>query len=84
MKFKTICIPLLVAACAVSLTSCEKGKKLFQSATDKVNELRGGDSGTASDDGDFVTTVSVVNEVDGKAIVMNERRLVVIEFYSDT
>lgn len=84
MKFKTICIPLLAAACAVSLTSCEKGKKLFQLATDKVNELRGEDSGAVSDGGALVTSVSVVNEKDGKAIVMNERRLVVIEFYSDT
>lgn len=85
MRFKPFFVPALALVAAVSLPSCDKGKELFQSAADKVKELRGAKDEVASDyDGAMVSTVNVVNESDGKAVIMNELRLVVVEFYSDT
>lgn len=82
MKKVSVFLYVVTAVCALSLVSCDKGKELFQSATNKVNELKKKE--VSSDPGELVTTVSVVNEVDGKAAIMDERRLVVVEFYSDT
>jgi len=82
MKKVSVSLYVFTAVCALSLVSCDKGKELFQSATDKVNELKKKDVNSAP--GELVTTVSVVNETDGKAAIMDERRLVVVEFYSDT
>ena len=82
MKKISVFLPVVTALCALSLVSCDKGKELFQSATDKVNEFKKDDASSVP--GALVTTVSVVNETDGKAVIMDEMRLVVVEFYSDT
>ena len=82
MKKMSVFLPVITVVCALSLVSCDKAKELFASASDKVNELKKEDVSSAP--GELVTTVSVVNETEGKAAIMDEKRLVVVEFYSDT
>jgi len=71
-----------VAVCFLSLLSCDKTKELYQSATDKVKELQ--ESKTDSELADLPSDVAVVNEADGKAVIQDETRLVMLEFYTDT
>lgn len=71
----------LATVMALSLVSCDEAKELYQTAIDKVKELKDGES---SDGEALVSDVTSVNEVDGKAIIQSERRLVMVEFYSDT
>ncbi len=72
----------LITVLTLSLVSCDKTKELYQTAIDKVKELKDGDD--SSEEEALVSDVTNVNEVDGKAIIQSERRLVMVEFYSDT
>jgi hypothetical protein len=73
--------PVLGAVCALSFVSCDKAKEYLETAQDKIKEIKNG----SSKEGEaLIKEVVAVNETDGKAIIMSERRLVVVEFYSDT
>jgi len=81
MSCKSTLFPILGAVCALSFVSCDKAKEYIETAQDKVKEMKNGSSGEAEV---LVKEVVSVNETDGKAIIMSERRLVILEFYSDT
>lgn len=81
MNFRSSLFSLLGVTCALSFVSCDKAKELYETAQKKVKEMKKGES----QDGEaLVTEVVSVNETDGRAIIMNERRLVIVEFYLDT
>ena len=82
MKRMFTCLAALVSVGSLSLVSCDKAKDLVRTATEKIKELKDGQDGGS--DEKLVTTVTTVGESDGKKIIMSERRLVVLEFYSDT
>lgn len=82
MKGKSFFIRVVAAGAVLSCVSCDKAKELVESATDKVKELQA--EKTDHIDGELVREVTTVNETEGKSIIMSERRLVVVEFYSDT
>ena len=82
MNGKSLLIGIVAAGVVLSCVSCEKSKALYQSATDKIKELQG--DKVDVDDGSLVREVTSVNESEGKSVIMNELRLVVVEFYSDT
>jgi len=77
-----MCFAALVSVGSLSLVSCDKAKGLVKTATEKIKELKNGQDG-GSDEA-LVTTVSSVKETEGKEIIMSEKRLVLLEFYSDT
>lgn len=70
------------ALAALSITSCDKTKELYQSATDKFQELRGSEEDEV--DETLVKEVTTVSDTEGKSVIQNERRLVMLEFYTDT
>ena len=82
---KRICMYFtgLVAVGSLSLVSCDKAKVLVETATEKIKELKGEQNEEV--DEALVTTVTTVGqEEEGKKIIMSEKRLVILEFYSDT
>jgi hypothetical protein len=81
MNCRSTLFPVLGAVCALSFVSCDKAKQYLETAQDKIKEMKNGDS---KEDETLVKDVVAVNETDGKAIIMSERRLVVVEFYTDT
>lgn len=82
MKRPIFALPVVLATFSLSLVSCDKIKDLAQSATEKVKELKDGKEDVAQYEG--VVDVLVVSEKEGKAIIVEESRLVMVEFYSDT
>ena len=72
---------ILGTVCALSFVSCDKTKEFYETAKEKIKEMKNG----SSKEGEaLIKEVVSVNETDGKAIIMSERRLVVVEFYTDT
>lgn len=65
------------------LTSCDKTKDLYQTAADKVKELSGEEK-TEEASVELVRDVRTVDDAEGKSVIQSERRLVMVEFYSDT
>jgi len=80
MNSRVIISYLCLAISSWSLVSCDKTKELYQSAADKVKGINGGGDESAA----LVKEVMEVNETDGKAIIQSEKRLVIVEFYTDT
>jgi len=66
---------------AVSLSSCEKFKEMYRDFADKVKEESEKGDGKKEE---LSSQVSVVREAEGKKIIDEEKRLVILEFYSDT
>jgi len=82
MKIMITCLVALVSVSSLSLISCDKAKKLADVTAQKIKELKG--EGDEKEDGALVTSVTSVGEAEGKEIIKNEKRLVILEFYSDT
>lgn len=74
MKLSRSLLLLLSTGLVLPLTSCEKVKELAGTAKGWVS----GDS-----DSNGKNLVVSVNEKEGKEIIAEETRLVVVEFYSD-
>jgi len=81
MNRRSTLFPILGVVCALSFVSCDKAKQYLETAQEKLKEIKNSDSKEGEA---LVKEVVAVNETDGKAIIMSERRLVVVEFYSDT
>lgn len=79
MNSRVIISCLYLAISTWSLVSCKETKELYQSAADKVKEIKSGGETEA-----LVKEVMEVNETDSKAIIQSEKRLVMLEFYTDT
>ena len=84
MKWISTLLPVVAAVFALSLVSCDKVKELYQAASDKVKEAKGDGEESEASDENLITDVTDVNEKEGKEIIQNESRLVMVEFYSDT
>lgn len=68
---------MLAAALVFSLTGCDQVSDLVEKAKGLV-----GDDGKPGAGGD--ATVDKVNEEQAKAVMAQESRMVMVEFYSDT
>ncbi|NWK56303.1 hypothetical protein HW115_11830 [Verrucomicrobiaceae bacterium N1E253] len=64
------------------MVSCQKAKEMLESASNKLKEMQDDSSEGAGDA--LVKEVVAVDEKEGKRIIMSERRLVIVEFYTDT
>lgn len=81
MNYRSTFYSILGTVCALSFVSCDKAKEFYETAQDKIKEMKNG----MGEEGDaLIKEVVSVNETEGKAIIMSERRLVIVEFYSDT
>lgn len=75
------CFTTFVAAGSLFLVSCDKAKELAKTASDKIKDLKSDQSESVEG---VVSEVTSVGEAEGKEIIKNEKRLVILEFYSDT
>lgn len=72
---------MVVGSMVWSLTSCDKTQEWVQLVSEKVDAVQGK---AGSEDSADVCEVRDVDEQEAKAIISRERRLVMLEFYSDT
>ncbi|MCP5536049.1 MAG: hypothetical protein H7A51_07405 [Akkermansiaceae bacterium] len=68
-----------VATCTLSLTSCDKVGDWLEQAKGLVSDEEQADAGSQGGTG-----VESVDEKAGKAVIAEESRMVMVEFYSDT
>ena len=74
------CLPFaLLAGMVLPLASCDKAKELVG----KAKGWMGGDDAEGESES-AATEVITVTEEEGKKIIADEDRMVVVEFYSDT
>lgn len=75
---------MLSAGVLLTLTSCDKISDLAGKAKDMTKGLVGSDEEEKEANTASAAGVESVDEEEGKTIIKEEARLVVVEFYSDT